>query len=141
MVSELHELGYSDNLEFRDIDGHAENAVLENIDYIFLKEFSGSIEYQFRYWTFLIGVSTFEDENMFRHRAILNYLVDRFVPLSTIQLYNSETAEPSKGKLIVEGDEFMVMPFSKYNTRAVQYLSVGVSSTETTHERPLPDHI
>jgi hypothetical protein len=140
LLQVAQEQGLSDNIEFRDIDGHAEDAVLENIDYLFIKEFSGNIENHLRYWTFLVGISTFEDLNMFRHRSLLNFFIDRFLPLTTIQLYDSDTGKPSKGNLIVQ-DDLTVVPFSKYNTRAVQYLSVGVASTETTHAHLPPDHI
>lgn len=138
-VEELRLEGYSDNLEFKDIDGHAEDAVIPNNDFIFLKDFSGNVEAHFRYWVFAVGVSTVEDENLFRHRRIINYLLDRLVPLTSIDLYDSETLKHDKGCLIVR-DDVIVSPFSKYNTRAVQFLLVDVSSTETTHGGQPLDH-
>ena len=137
---DLIEKEISPNIEFKDIDGHAEDAVLQNTDYIFLKDFSSHLETHFRYWVFMIGVSTFEDAGMFRHRQIMNYIVNRFYPLTTIPLYDAEKLTKKKGILVVE-DPIDLWPFSKYNTRAVQYLLVNVSSTETTRERQLPDHI
>ena len=136
---DLMESGVSSDLNYRDLDGHAEDAIIENTDFLFTKDFSGEIEDKFRYWTILIGVSTFEDLNLFRHRKIINYLLSRFMPLTTIPLYDNETLKKKKGSLIVQ-DSVTVMPFSKYNTRAVQYLLVSVASTETTRERQLPDH-
>ena len=138
-VEELRINGYSDDLEFRDIDGHAESAVIPNNDFIFLKDFSGSVEDHFRYWVFSVGVSTVEDENLFRHRRIISFLLDRLIPLTTIDLYDSETLKHEKGCLTVRND-VIVAPFSKYNTRAVQFLLVDVSSTETTLESPHLDH-
>lgn len=138
-VEDMRLNGYSDTLEFKNIDGHAEDAVLPNVDFVFIKDFSGNIEEHFRYWVFAVGVSTVEDENMFRHRKILSYLLDRLVPLTTIDLYDSETLKHDKGCLVIR-DDVTVSPFSKYNTRAVQFLLVDVSSTETTHEGQLLDH-
>ena len=69
----------------------------------------------------------------------MNYLLNRFMPLTPIPLYDNETLKKKKGILIIQ-DPVTVMPFSKYNTRAVQYFLVSVASTETTHERQLPDH-
>ena len=136
---DLMESEVSPDLNYRDLDGHAEDAIIENMDFLFTKDFSGELEDKFRYWTILIGVSTFEDLNLFRHRKIMNYLLNRFLPLTTIPLYDNETLKKKKGSLIVQ-DPVTVMPFSKYNTRAVQYFLVSVASTETTHERQLPDH-
>lgn len=121
----------SPDIQFRDLDGHAEDAVLENVDFIFLKDFSGNLETHFQYWTFLIGVSTFEDQNMFRHRQIMNLLIDRLIPGTTIPLYDNKDLTKLKGSLVVKED-LTLNPFSKYNTRAVQFLLVDVSSTETT---------
>lgn len=121
----------SPDIQFRDIDGHAEDAVLENIDFIFLKDFSGNLETHLQYWTFLIGISTFEDQNMFRHRQIMNELIKRLIPGTTIRLYNHKDLSPLKGSLVVK-ENLTLNPFSKYNTRAVQFLLVDVASTETT---------
>lgn len=123
--------GYSDSLDFKDIDGHAEDAVLPNIDLVMLKDFSGILDVHDNIWTMLIGVSTVEDENMFRHRQILNELLKALMPLCIINLYDHETLEPLKGSLVLTSDT-TVNPFSKYNTRAVQFILIGAASTETT---------
>ena len=138
-VEEMRLDGYSDNLEFKNIDGHAEDAVLPNVDFVFIKDFSGNVEEHFCYWAFAVGVSTVEDENMFRHRRILSYLLDRLIPMTTIDIYNSETLKHDKGCLTVRSD-VTISPFSKYNTRAVQFLLVDVSSTETVHGGQPLDH-
>lgn len=137
---DIMELEISPDINYRDLDGHAENAIIENTDFLFTKDFAGILETHFRYWTILIGVSTFEDLNTFRHRKIMNYITNRFMPTTVIPLYDNETLERKKGSLIIK-EPVTVMPFSKYNTRAVQYLLVNLSSTETTREHLLPDHI
>lgn len=140
ILDEIVANGFSDNIEFRDLDGHAEDAVIPNTDFIFLKDFSGDLENHLRYWVFNIGVSTFEDEGMFRHRQIMNHIIKRAMPLTNIQLYDAESSKPKKGTLVVDGN-LTLQPFSKYNTRAVQYLLVNVASTATTHGPQHLDHI
>ena len=128
------------NIEFRDLDGHAEDRIIENEDYLFIKDFSGNIDYQFRDWFFNIGVSTFEDDNLFRHHQIVDFLLDQFQPTMTIPLIDHSNITKTRGSLIIK-DPTTLQPFSKYNTRAVQYLLVNVSSTETMHEHQPLDHI
>lgn len=123
----------SDEINFRDLDGHAEDYIIENKDYLFIKDFSGDVDYQFRDWVFNVGVSTFDDDNLFRHRTIVNYMLKKLLPTTKIPLYTTKTGELSGSSLIVTGS-VMVQPMSKYNTRAVQYLLVNASSTETTRE-------
>lgn len=123
--------GYSDNLDFRDIDGHAEDAVLPNKDFILLKDFSGVFDVHLNEWAMLVGISTFEDENMFRHRQIMNEMLKALMPTSVINLYDHTSLKPLRGNLVVTSDT-TVNPFSKYNTRAVQFILVGAVSSETT---------
>lgn len=137
---ELINLGIVDDIDFRDLDGHAEDRTILNKDYLFIRGFSGNIDYQFHNWVFEVGVSTFEDDNLFRHRKILNALLKHFYPMEEIPLYNNEKLNEQIGKLVVT-DETTVEPFSKFNTRGVQFLLVSVSSTVTTHEHPPLDHI
>lgn len=131
--------GISENLDFVDLDGHAENAVLPNTDFLFLKDFSGEIEEEFAHWVFMVGISTMEDEGMFRHRNILNYMIKKFVPLTTIDVYDTETLSNKKGTLTVLAPLSLNI-FSKYNTRAVQYFLVDVDSTATVHAGQPRDH-
>lgn len=137
---DIMEKEITSDLEFRDLDGHGEDYIIENKDYLFIKDFSGEVAYQFHDWVFNIGVSTFEDANLFRHRQIVNYMLNKTLPLTTIPLYSTETGNQKGSSLIIK-DSVIIQPFSKYNTRAVQYLLVDVSSTETTHERQPHDHI
>lgn len=136
---EVMEEGLTENLEFRDLDGHGEDYIIKNEDYLFIKDFSGEVDKWFHEWVFNVGISTFEDENLFRHRSILNFMLKKFLPETIIPLYQSKTGQKKKLQLIVKGS-VMVQPFSKYNTRAIQYLLVDVLSTETTHGRQPLDH-
>ena len=136
----LIENGICENLEFRDLDGHAEDRIITNTDYLFIKDFSGNLDYQFRDWFFNVGVSTFEDDNLFRHHQIVDYLIDKFQPTLTIPLLDHKDPNKTRGSLVIK-DPTTLQPFSKYNTRAVQFLLVNVSSTETMHEHRLPDRI
>lgn len=137
---QLMEEGICENIEFRDLDGHAEDRTILNEDYLFIKDFSGNIDYQFRDWLFNIGVSTFEDDNLFRHHQIMDFLIDQFQPTMTIPLLNHENPTEKLGSLVIK-DPTTLQPFSKYNTRAVQFLLVNVASTETTHEHQPLDRI
>lgn len=130
-VSYFRALGFSDNVTFRDMDGHAENEVLPNEDFVCLKDFSGTTDENSSDWVFQIGVTTFEDENLFRHRAMMNYLMKKFIPLQEILVYDNEDKNTSYGRLIVKSDTTL-QPFSKVNARAIQYLLVGASSTVPT---------
>lgn len=129
----LMENGICENLEFRDLDGHAEDRTIENTDYLFIKDFSGNLDYQFRDWFFNVGVSTFEDDNLFRHHQIIDFMIDQFQPTIAIPLLDHKNPEVKRGSLIIK-DPTTLQPFSKYNTRAVQFLLVNVASTETERE-------
>lgn len=131
--------GIVEDIEFRDIDGHAEDQTILNKDYLFIRGFSGNIDYQFREWIFQVGVSTFEDDNLFRHRQILNYVLQRFLPMDELPLYDSQKSDTEIGRLVVT-DQTTVQPFSKFNTRGVQFLLVSVASTVTTREHQPLDH-
>ena len=136
----LMENGICENIEFRDLDGHAEDRTILNEDYLFIKDFSGNMDYQFRDWYFNVGVSTFEDDNLFRHHQIMDFLSDQFQPMMTIPLLDNENPSNQRGSLVIK-DPTTIQPFSKYNTRAVQFLLVNVSSTETAREHQPLDHI
>lgn len=129
-----------ENIEFRDLDGHAEDRTITNTDYLFIRDFSGNIDYHFREWVFNVGVSTFEDDNLFRHHQIMDFLIDQFQPTMTIPLLDHKKPTVERGSLIIT-DPTTLQPFSKYNTRAVQYLLVNVTSTETEHEHQPLVHI
>lgn len=122
--------GMSDTIEFKNLDGHAEDQVLENIDYLLLRNFCGNIGTHFCDYTFEIGVTTFEDENLFRHMDIVNRLVNILAPLKQITVYSHRDYWLKKGTLVCT-EPTTVQPFAKYNTRAVQFILVGVESTET----------
>lgn len=126
----LMENGICANLEFRDLDNHAEDRIIENTDYLFIKDFSGNIDYHFRDWFFNVGISTFEDDNLFRHHQIVDFLIDQFQPMTAFPLLDHKNPSKQRGSLICK-DPITLQPFSKYNTRAVQFLLVNVSSTET----------
>lgn len=137
---ELIEKGVVTELEFRDLDGHSEDHIIENKDYLFIKDFSGEIEDHFHEWMFNIGISTVEDENLFRHHKILNFMLQKVLPQTVIPLYSTETGK-QKGLSLITRGSVLVQPMAKYNTRAIQYLLVSVVSTETTHGRQPLDRI
>lgn len=122
--------GFSDNIEFKNLDGHAEDQVLENIDYIVLRNFCANIGKGLCEYTFEIGVTTFEDENLFRHVKIMNRLINLLAPLKQITVYSNKDYWLKKGTLIAT-EPTTLQPFAKYNTRAIQFLLVSVDSTET----------
>lgn len=136
---EIIENGLTTNIEFRDLDGHGEDHIIENKDYLFIKDFSGEVENHFHEWIFNIGISTFEDENLFRHHEILDFMLTKVLPQTVIPLYSTATSKLKGLSLIVRGS-VLVQPMAKYNTRAIQYLLVSVVSTETTHGRQPLDH-
>ena len=44
---DIMEKEITSDLDFRDLDGHGEDYIIENKDYLFLKDFSGEVAYQF----------------------------------------------------------------------------------------------
>lgn len=129
-VENIRADGVSDNIEFKNLDGHAEDQVLENIDYLLFRNFCGNIGDHFCDYTFEIGVSTFEDENLLRHMDIMNRMVKLLSPLKQIKVYSYKDYWLQRGVLTCT-EPTTLQPFSKYNTRAIQFLLVGVESTET----------
>lgn len=129
-MEDIRTEGISENIEFKNLDGHAEDQVLENIDYILFRNFCGNIGAHLCDYTFEVGISTFEDENLFRHIEIINRLVNLLAPLKQITVYSHRDYWLKKGTLTCT-EPSTVQPFGKYNTRAVQFLLVSVESTET----------
>lgn len=129
-IQEMLENGIAQDLSFQDIDRHAEEQVLENRDYILLRSFSSNQEYILSDYVFEVGVTTFEDKNGFRHRAIINELNKKFRPMNTMQVYSHKTLEKRLGVLKFT-EPTTIQPTAKYNTRAVQYLLVNAVTTET----------
>lgn len=130
IIQDLYDKDLVEKIEFRDIDRHAEDQVLENIDYILLRSFSSNQGYILSDYVFEVGVTTFEDENGFRHRAIVNELNKGFRSLNKIPVYSYQDLNKRLGTIVVE-EPTTVQPTAKYNTRAVQYLVVNASTTET----------
>lgn len=129
-IQEMLEEGLVTDIDFQDIDRHAEEQVLENKDYILFRSFSSNQEDIMSDYVFEVGVTTFEDQNGFRHRAIVNKMNKKFRPLNTITIYSHKTLEKRMGTLIFRVPT-TIQPTAKFNTRAVQFLLVNAETTET----------
>jgi hypothetical protein len=76
-----------------------------------------------------IVVSTWEDPNLFRHDAIIDYVADRLKPTMQIPLIDPTTGEVS-GWLVAE-DGTSVMPLLKTDTRSLGPIMVSFQTSKT----------
>ena len=128
-IEDMKKENLSLDLQYFDLDAHADASEVPETDIIALQGFSGIFEEKFIDISFNVGVSTFNDSENTRHDAIMSHLVGRLYPMETIELVTYDEGIPY-GSLIVRGSTD-VSPFAKTNIRPIQFCLVETKSTET----------
>jgi hypothetical protein len=77
-----------------------------------------------------IGVSTWQDKNLFKHTDMIDFMHDRLLPTETIDVVDATTGV-KKGWFVVEPG-LSLMPMLKTDTRSLQFLMVGLQTSLTT---------
>ena len=96
LAAEMKSEGLTAEMEYVEVDARVElkDAELPDCDIIGLTQFSIS-EPESKLWSihFVIVVSTLADTNLFRLRALANYIYERFPAGATLTYYDAESAE------------------------------------------------
>lgn len=124
---EMKGLGY--DIDVVDIDTAGEPGTWPKKDIIGPGEFTftlddGTIEIQVA-----IGLSTFEDTNLFRMRDQLNHLLNKVIPGKRIKLLNATNGQ-TRGFLVVRNGTQVVAPFVG-ETRTIQGIMISLLSDQT----------
>ena len=130
-IKYLKDLGYSETLEFRNLDDHSNNDVMPSGDFIGLKSFCCNYDDSFIKPVFQLGISTFEDQNLVRHNELVDHFVQKMLPMETYIVADHESPYTPLGKAIFV-DNLTVKPFEKISTRSIQFILVDVEITKTT---------
>lgn len=69
---------------------------------------------------FTIGVSTFDDTSLFRHRKLMAQIFEELRPTKTLTVFDAETARPYSWMKIVNGTS--LAPVANAQTRAFQFI-------------------
>lgn len=113
------------DLEIVDFDAHADDSTLPTKDLLGLSSFSAETD-GFTYVMVLVGVSTYNDFNLVRHREIISALYEKVRPESTHKVYNATTGAV-KGFMKVDGG-IKLMPISNSNARPLQFIAVAFAT-------------
>lgn len=70
--------------------------------------------------TFVIGVGSFNEEGLFVHRRMVDFLFKSLKSGTRLSVFDSETEQPYSWLKIVDGTA--VAPMTRANTRALQFI-------------------
>jgi hypothetical protein len=128
MLDAFRQQQFSDNdfdLEVVDFDSHADDATLPLKDIIGLAGFSVQTDH-FTYVTVLVGVATYDDFNLTRHREIISALYEKVRPESSHKVYNASTGA-TKGFMKVESD-IKLLPMANSGARPLQFIAISLAT-------------
>jgi hypothetical protein len=77
-----------------------------------------------------IGISTWQDKNLFKHNDMIDFMHDLVEPTKTIDVVDATTGV-KKGWFVVESG-VSLMPMLKTDQRSLQFLMVGLQTSLTT---------
>ena len=139
MIEEILKEGLSNQVNFVDLDAHADLGEMPETDCITTSGVSATFDEKFVTASFNIGVTTFDDKEKVRHDKMISYINGKVLPMETIPLVSSDDGT-RVGWLIVNEDT-EVTPYIKSNVRALQYVLVTVTSNVTISNQNGAPHI
>ena len=118
------------NLDFEVVlfDAYAENEPLPEKDIIGIYRLEFELDSHFIKGSFLLGVSTINDPQLFRLRKVSSFVLDQVKPQKTISLV-TEDGQPVVGNLVIM-DGVAVLPVEG-NTRPAKFFGIHFNSTAT----------
>lgn len=118
-------LGLSDDIQYVELDARVElkDSELPATDIIGMTQFSIS-EPSNKIWAihFIVGLSTIGDENLFRLKALANFIYDRFPCGAQMTYYDNETTEERSWIQIIPGT--VQLPTHRVETRPFRFIQV-----------------
>ena len=125
LAEEMRSEGLTAEMEYVEVDARVElkDAELPNCDIIGLTQFSIT-EPESKLWAihFVIVVSTIADTNLFRLRALANYIYERFPAGATLTYYDAESAEEKSWIQVIPGTT--QLPTHRVETRPFRFIQV-----------------
>lgn len=114
---------------FQDFDTHSQMDQLPQQDMVGTANLHWINDEHFYTVMCSIGVSTFEDQNLFRHRKMIGWLGERLKPMSTLRVYNSDSGSDI-GWMAVQGG-ISLLPMAKTDRQSLQFLMVSFQTSLT----------
>lgn len=136
---EMRDEGLTGDIQYVELDARVElkDAELPATDIIGMTQFSIS-EPQAKIWSihFIIGVSTIGDENLFRLKALANFLYNRFPSGAQMTYYDNETTEERSWIQVIPGT--VQLPTHRVETRPFRFIQVQalLDPYEGSHSEP-----
>ena len=116
------------DLEFINIDAHANLAAFEQKHYIGLRSFSMSLDDKFVQVGWEFAIATWEDKDMRLHDQIINHLIPKCYVTESFNLLDEKAQKYGIGTFIGNTE---IPPVHKATTRAIQYILVEAVLDET----------
>lgn len=138
MIEEILKEGFSNQINFVDLDAHADLGEMPETDCITISGVSATFDEKFINATFNIGVTTFDDKEKVRHDKMISYILGHSLPMEVIPLVSSDDGKQIGSFIINEDTE--VTPFIKSNVRSLQYVLLTVLSNLTISNQTVDFH-
>lgn len=120
--------GYSSNLEVFNFDAHADLTSLPTNDLVGLAEFGLVVqEKNFSIQT-MVGISTLDDENLFRLERLVDQLVYRIQPETFVKYYDVTSGLVVGNLKVMPGLE--VFPIVKTDIRPLKFVAVELGADQ-----------
>ena len=119
-IASMKSAGIETDAQVFDFDAHVDMKEFPETDLV------GPSNYSFTWDDNLIevqvafGVSTINDEGMFRHHRMVGHLTQRLKPGRTMTVVNAQTGQPAD--ILVSGSPLTASPMAKTDIRGLQFI-------------------
>jgi hypothetical protein len=129
-IQAMREAGLTDECDYINFDAHSQIDKLPTTDLVGHANLHHVNEGKFYTVGVSIGVSAWEDPNLFRHDAMLDYLEQKLKPESKLPLIDPDTGAVSGWLISTNGTS--VMPLLKTDTRSLSFVMVSFQTSQTS---------
>lgn len=117
------------NLTVVDYEAHADVETLPKSDLIGVANFAIQQDEQMYHIEAMIGITTYDDHNLFRLKQLTSRLFDYLAPTNMIELVDADTAEPIGQMTIKNGTR--AMPVAGSAQRPMRFIIFRCISSQT----------
>ena len=128
MITAIKTASLSSDMEFVNLDAHADLTSLSGKDVLGMKGFALNFSEQVIDVTVLFGVSTLHDTNLLRLNKSIAMLVNELFPTSQIAVKDADTGAVL-GWMVVQ-DGTAVLPVASTTSRPIQYVMVTMATSQ-----------
>lgn len=125
---EMHNADFAD-MQLYDWDSYIENSVIPESDLIGPWQLSCDVDFKMITIRGMIGVSVFDDKNLFRLNKTSGILLERLVPDKIINMYGAESGFLVGHMKVAEGSS--LSPVSQAQQRSLKFISFVLKADRT----------